>query len=231
MPAAPTPPVIPAAPVTPVTPQKSENSFYKRIDLFLAGMIGLVCALLILPIAENLGVRILYAYALIVLLPLLSMLGMWVASWLGQKIKFIYQVAKFILVGLLNSFIDWGILNLLMGLAGIFEGPLFLVFKGTSFLVATSNSYVWNKFWTFKKPVDGKEVAGKKATGKELLQFFIVSVISFSLNLGIAAFVVNILGRPDGISKELWANIGALSGTLAGLTWNFLGYKLIVFGK
>lgn len=229
--------VPPAIPVTPVMPQKPGGSFYKKTDLLLAGTIGFACALLFLPIERNLeiskklGISIFYIYSLIVLLPLFSVLGIWVASWLAQKVKFIYQVAKFILVGLLNSLIDWGILNLLMGLAGIFDGPLFLVFKGASFLVATSNSYAWNKLWTFKKPADDKEAIEKKATGKELLQFFIVSIVGFSLNLGIAALIVNVLGRPEGISQELWANVGAFGGTLAGLTWNFLGYKLIVFEK
>jgi len=218
----------PASLPVPVTPPETAKSFYQKKDLLLAGIIGLACALLILPIAENLAIGISYAYVLIILLPLLSVLGMWTASWLAQKLKFIYQLAKFILVGLLNTFVDWGILNLLMFLTEIVSGPLFPVFKGLSFLVATSNSYAWNKFWTFKKSVN-EETAGKKAVGKEFLQFFIVNLIGFSLNVGVATLVVNVLGIPSGISEELWANIGALGGTLAGLAWNFLGYKLIVF--
>lgn len=219
----------PTTPIITTTPQEPKKSFYQKKDLLVAGIIGLVCALLILPIAENLAINISYAYALIILLPLLSAFGMWVASWLAQKLKFIYQVAKFILVGLLNTFVDWGILNLLMFLTSTVSGALFPVFKGISFLVATSNSYAWNKFWTFKKPADNEEVAEKKAAGKELLQFFIVSVVGFTLNVGIATVVVNVMGAPVGISEQLWANIGALGGTLAGLVWNFLGYKLIVF--
>ena len=221
--------VVSPTPIIPATPQEPKKSFYQKKDLFIAGAIGLLCALLILPIAENLAIDISYAYALLILLPFFSALGMWTASWLAQKLKFIYQVAKFILVGLLNTFVDWGILNLLMFLTSTVSGPLFPVFKGMSFLVATSNSYAWNKFWTFKKPTENKEVAEKKAAGKEFLQFFIVSIIGFTLNVGVATIVVNVMGAPIGISEQLWANIGALGGTLAGLTWNFLGYKLIVF--
>jgi len=221
--------IVSPTPVIQAILQEPEKPFYQKKDLFIAGAIGLICALLILPIAENLAINISYAYALIIILPLLSILGMWSASWLAQKLKFIYQVAKFILVGLLNTFVDWGILNLLMFLTSTVSGALYPVFKGMSFLVATGNSYVWNKFWTFKKPENKKEAIEKKTTGKEFLQFFIVSVIGFTLNVGIATVMVNILGAPIGVSEQLWANAGALGGTLAGLTWNFLGYKLIVF--
>ncbi len=221
--------VVSPTPVIPATPQEPKKPFYQKKDLFIAGAIGLICALLILPIAENLAIDIFYAYALIILLPLFSVAGMWAASWLAQKLKFIYQVAKFILVGLLNTFVDWGILNLLMFLTSTVSGPLYPVFKGASFLVATSNSYAWNKFWTFKKPADDKEAIEKKTAGKEFLQFFIVSLVGFLLNVGVATLVVNVLGTPIGISEQLWANIGALGGTLTGLAWNFLGYKLIVF--
>lgn len=68
-----------------------------------------------------------------------------------------------------------------------------------------------------------------KAVGKEFLQFFVVSCIGFALNVGLATLIVNVLGPQWGVSAKLWANVGALGGTLVGLVWNFLGYKLIVF--
>jgi putative flippase GtrA len=221
--------IVSPTPVIPATPQEPEESFYQKKDLFIAGAIGLVCALLILPIAENLAIDISYAYALVIVLPFLSVAGMLIASWLAKKLKFIYQVAKFILVGLLNTFVDWGILNLLMFLTSTVSGALFPVFKGISFLIATSNSYAWNKFWTFTKSSIGTKTIEEKTAGKEFLQFFIVSLVGFLLNVGIATLVVNVWGAPENISQQLWANIGALGGTLAGLAWNFLGYKLIVF--
>jgi len=222
--------IVSPTPVILATQQEPPKKFfYQKKDLLIAGVIGLVCALLILPIAENLAINIYYAYLLVILLPLFLALGMLAASWLAQKLKFIYQVAKFMLVGLLNTFVDWGILNLLMFLTSTVSGALYPVFKGVSFLIATVNSYAWNKFWTFKKPADDKEAIEKKVASKEFLKFFIVSLIGFSLNVGIATLMVNVVGAPIGISEPLWANIGALGGTLAGLTWNFLGYKLIVF--
>ena len=222
-------------------------------DLIISAVIGLLCALLILPIAKNLQMKQSFTLSLLVVLPILAAAGMFAAYWLAKKIKVFYQIAKFILVGALNSFVDWGILNLLMFLTSIAAGGMYSVFKGISFLVATTNSYFWNKFWTFRSVADvapafGAQSHGDGATAietsdnvgtgmgnigagsaKEPLQFFIVSLIGFSLNVGAATWLVNVLGPQWGLNVKLWANVGALAGTLLGMSWNFLGYKLIVF--
>ncbi len=197
----------------------------RQKDLIISVAIGLLCALLILPIARNLSMKQGLALSLFVVLPVLSAAGMWIAHWLAKKFRIFYQLAKFVLVGGLNTFLDWGILNLLMFLTSVNAGFLYSVFKGFSFLAATGNSYFWNKFWTFKKEA---VIEGQKS-GREMLQFFIVSVIGFSLNVGAATFLVNVLGPQFGLSLKLWANVGALAGTLIGMGWNFVGYKLIVF--
>ena len=197
-------------------------------DLIISACVGLLCAMLILPIAQNLGIKQSLALSLLVVLPVLSAAGMGVAYWLTQKIKIFYQLAKFVLVGGLNTFVDWGILNLLMFLASIAAGPLYLVFKGVSFLIATTNSYFWNKFWTFRTAT---KTSGNVGTGltKEPLQFFIVSLVGFLINVGAATLLVNVLGPQWGLGAKLWANIGAMAGTLLGMSWNFVGYKLVVF--
>lgn len=212
-----------------------QNNFMpagRNKDLIISAIIGLVCAILIMPILKNLDLKVPYMLSLIVILPLLSVIGMWTAYLLANFVKVVYQLAKFILVGALNTLIDWGILNLLMFLTSVVAGSQFLMFKGFSFLAATTNSYFWNKFWTFKKAdasVDGCGQMKKENAGSEFAQFLIVSVIGFGLNLGVAHLIVNVLGAQWGLSPALWANFGALCGTLLGLVWNFLGYKLIVF--
>ncbi len=210
--------------------------FFPKKDLMMAAIIGFLCALFIIPIFKNLAPQISFSYSLglIIVLPLLSILGMWLAGLLAKFIKVIYQIAKFVLVGALNTLFDWGILNLLIFLTAVASGGFYSVFKGISFLVAVINSYFWNKFWTFKKSPAMSDAstfsAGQpKAVGKEFLQFFVVSCIGFALNVGLATLIVNVLGPQWGVSAKLWANVGALGGTLVGLVWNFLGYKLIVF--
>ena len=158
---------------------------------------------------------------LAIALPILSVVGLYAAYFLARKIKVIYQAAKFILVGALNTFIDLGVLNLFILVTSVASGYLFVTFKGISFTIAVINSYFWNKHWTFK--------SGKDETGREFIQFIIVSVIGFFINIGTAAFIVNGIGPQAGIGESLWATVGALAAVVTSLGWNFIGYKFWVF--
>ncbi len=129
------------------------------------------------------------------------------------------QIIKFVVVGISNTSVDLAVLNIFIFLTGIASGFPFTIFKTISFVVAVSNSYFWNKRWTFH------------SNKKVFIQFFAVSSIGLLLNVGTASLVVNIIGPQFGIAKQLWANIGAGAGTLVVMTWNFAGYKFFVFGK
>ncbi len=159
-----------------------------------------------------------------IILPILSILGI-TGSWLiAKKIPVIFQIAKFLLVGAFNTFVDLGLLNLLMWIFAATSGWTFSFFKAISFSIAAVNSYFWNKFWTFKK----KET---KASPKEFLKFYLITGIGFFLNVTIASLVVNFIGPQFGIMEKVWANIGAIIAVIIVSTWNFLGYKFIVFKK
>lgn len=137
----------------------------------------------------------------------------------------IQQAIKFVLVGILNTGIDFGVLNILMRVSGISSGSGYTFFKGISFVAAVINSYFLNKLWTFKGTGSGK-------TQKEFVQFLIVSVIGFGVNVGVASFVVNVISPRfpySGVSEVIWANIGAVVATACSMVWNFIGYKFIVF--
>lgn len=144
-----------------------------------------------------------------------------------NKLLLFFQAGKFVLVGILNTLIDLGVLNLLMFVTGITSGLGYSFFKGISFIVAVINSYILNRLWTFKG-------AGQENKGKEFLQFFTVSVVGFSINVGVASLIVNVIAGQFayfGFSPKLWANIGAISATFCGMVWNFIGYKFFVFKK
>ena len=192
-------------------------------DLINASVIGLVVAGIFLGIAKNTGLLIPHIEIALFVFPVLSVVGMFVASLLAKKFAVILQASRFLLVGGLNTFIDLGILNLLIFTGGTAVGIWFSVFKGIAFIVAVLNSYIWNKHWTF----DTKT----QAQGKEFIQFLLVSIVGFIINVSIASFLVNVLGAPDTISENMWANVAAVTATFTGMLWNFMGYKLIVFKK
>ncbi|MDB4940283.1 MAG: putative rane protein [Candidatus Doudnabacteria bacterium] len=135
------------------------------------------------------------------------------------------QIFRFIIVGIINTGIDLVILYLLIGLSGGKgkDGIYYIVFKSISFVIALVNSYFMNKYWTFAGSRKQNEVV-------ELSEFFIVSIIGFFINVGVATLVVKYIGHPESLAVY-WPGFGALCGTAIGLVWNFFGYKLVVFKK
>lgn len=196
----------------------------KRSDIISILIIGEIVAVFLIFVLKNIGYFFNSLWLLVIALPILALIALYILYLIGKKIPVAFQFGKFISVGFANTAVDFGILNLLMLLTDISAGIAYSVFKGISFIVAVIHSYVWNKFWTFKK-------TETEQVGREFLRFFIVSLIGFCINVGIASFVVNVISTPAAISPKIWANIGAAAGSIAGLAWNFVGFKFIVFKK
>ncbi len=163
-------------------------------------------------------------------------LGLRIAFLIGKKFAIIYQIAKFAIIGVANVLVDLGILSLLTILfslqfkiqstdALIATITFYSLFKSISFIIANINSYLWNKHWTFDQ---GK----KKQTKSEFVQFFAVSLVGFLINVFVASVVFKIvLGSLTSLNPGQLGLLGAAAGSIVGLAWNFIGYKLWVFKK
>ncbi len=193
----------------------------KKIDVIIALIIGELTALYFVFLFKDINCSI---WALCVIFPILSIVCLWLAYFIGKKYFFIFQGAKFLLIGVLGTLIDLGVLNILIWISGISSGLLFPVFKGISFIVANCNKYFGHKFWVFEK----KEMIGIK---KEFSRFFFVSLGGLIINVIAASLIVNLIQPQFGLSETVWANIGGIIAALATIVWNFLGYKFLVFKK
>jgi putative flippase GtrA len=199
---------------------------------------GLLIGLLLLPILKAAKPELYYSllYFIVPFFLLGTPIGLRIAFLIGKKIAIIYQIAKFGLIGVLNTLVDLGTLAFLTFIFRAYfrvepETSIFLfisffsIYKSISFIVANINSYFWNKHWTFDQ-------GEKTQTHEEFMQFFAVSIVGFLINVFVASFVFKvILGSLTGLSSDQLGLIGAAAGSIAGLAWNFVGYKLWVFKK
>jgi putative flippase GtrA len=199
---------------------------------------GLLIGLLLLPVLKTASPNI-YAKFWLAIVPfflLATPLGLRIAFFIGQKVAIVYQIAKFGLIGVLNTLVDLGVLALVTIIFSSYfkiESTKILIgvitfyslYKAISFIVANISSYFWNKYWTFDQGT-------KKQTKSEFIQFFAVSIVGFLLNVFVASIVFKlILGSLTSLTPGQLGLLGAAAGSIAGLAWNFIGYKLWVFKK
>ncbi len=196
-------------------------------DIALALVVGFLTGALSIPVVINLGLgttlRIPLLY-LPVIGAVLFAIALLVASLVADRVPSLFEFSKFSVVGVLNSGVDFGVLNSLMLLTGLASGGAFLVFKSISVTLGVINSYLWNKYWTF-------DAAKSSGARRELVAFMAVTLVAVGLNVAGADVIVNVIGPPHGFSSKLWANIGAISGAGLTLFANFFGYKFFVFKK
>ena len=204
----------------------------KKIDVVLSLVAGEGVALLFCWLLKNLSENILFSQANIlflywflpVLFPLLSLFCLWIAYLIGKKFIFVFQLAKFVLIGALFAVFDLAILNVLMEFFSATQGIKYLIFVTISFVITTSVKYLVDKFWAFEKK-------GGEKVSSEFSMFFIITLISAGIQIGLAHIIVNVIGPRFGINPLVWGNIGKITGITVASAWNFIGYKFFVFKK
>ena len=130
------------------------------------------------------------------------------------------QILRFSIVGILNTSIDVLTLNILVLLFPIHNANLLLIYNSIAYLFGALNSFLLNKYWTFKRK--------HTVTGGELLRFAIINVIGILCNDAIIWSAARLLHTmiPNTV---VWANAAKLCAVLGTALVTYLGMRLWVF--
>ena len=207
---------------------------YIKKDFWLAILAGEIVVWLSLPTLKNIKILELLAkwgiglklfiifWAFFV--PAGAILGLYLFYWIAKhknRLGFL-QMGKYGVIGVLNTFLNAGIYNLLIYITNIAYGFTVDLFFIVAFIITVTNSFFWNRYWTF-------EQTGTETVGKDAFQFFSVSIVVAIINIGILHIIVNIIGAPMDIDLKIWANIALALTIITAFFGNFFGYKYIVF--
>lgn len=208
-------------------------------DYQLGLIAGIFIGLLLLPILKNANPG-LYANVYLFVVPFFALgvpAGLVVSSFIAKKIPLVWQLAKFLVIGIMNTLVDIGVLALITIIVSTSHPSeetwftalslvvtYYSLYKAVSFVIANVNSFFWNKYWTF-----GSEQSSK--AGHQFFQFFLVSLVGFALNVVVASLVFSSVAASGAFNVAQSGLIGAAMGSILGLAWNFVGYKFFVFKK
>jgi putative flippase GtrA len=162
-----------------------------------------------------------YFWIFLIVLPILSVIGLFFSDLISKKFFFVRQVGRFILAGALADVIDIKAYQFLFLLL-----PFSLFSKTVSFFTATFIKYWLDKYWTFHKTE--KQFMSRQYINKEIFNFFAVAVLGSVFNVVSFYYLCKI---EIGIPQNLWVETCIILAALISGVWNFLGYKFIVFKK
>jgi putative flippase GtrA len=134
--------------------------------------------------------------------------------------KIFKQGFTFSLIGILNTYIDLLLFNLLVSTFQIYSGPWLLGFNTLSFLGANLNSYFMNRSWTF---------ASNRPFKQQYHLFLTCSLGGLIVNTLLLFTVTVFIPHPSFASPLLWANCAKIIATAGSLLFNFFAYRQVVF--
>ncbi|HLI05156.1 MAG TPA: GtrA family protein [Ktedonobacteraceae bacterium] len=132
------------------------------------------------------------------------------------------EILLFTLVGMLNTAIDFAVLNLLIAISGHAAiGNWLFLFNCLSFLAAVMNSYLLNGWLTFR-------YRGLSNPWK-FTQFFGVNLVGMACNSALVWLLSPLLAHT--LPPLLAINISKVLATLVSLCWNYLAIRGWIFRR
>lgn len=119
------------------------------------------------------------------------------------------MLMKYALTGVLNTVLDYAIFGLLNAVFGVH----YLIAQTISYAVATINSYLVNRSWTFRSSEPGRK--------GEWLRFLTVNLFTFGISTAVLAVFHGGLGWNTLIAKGIAVVVATGAGFAANKYWVF----------
>jgi len=130
------------------------------------------------------------------------------------------RLVKFGLIGMLNTVMDYALLNVLMVLFAVDSALPLALCNVASFVGANLNSYFFNKRWAFENT--------ERRFLRQYLCFFLCSLGGMTINCGMIYLFARVMA-PSPLPFASKANLAKSIATIASMAWNFYTYRTFVF--
>jgi len=130
------------------------------------------------------------------------------------------SAARFGIVGILNTVIDFGITNALFFLLQPSTTTQLALIAVAAFSAAAANSYFLNSRWSFSGQSQGPRVAGR---------FILATALGMALSTAVFLFMMRYLPLVAEMPSLALLNAARLCSVISAVAINFLSYRIWVF--
>jgi putative flippase GtrA len=139
-----------------------------------------------------------------------------------SKLASLWQIARFGLVGVLNTLVDVTTLNVLLWRFPLHQANQLLLYNSAAYSLGALCSFVLNKYWTFR--------SGRVVSVRELARFILVVAAGFLCNDGLIWLAGTAL-HPLVSSTFLWANLSKASAAVGTACVSYVAMRSWVFTR
>ncbi len=132
----------------------------------------------------------------------------------GRRLALHQQLVRFVITGILSALVDFGLLVVLMNLAGLDHTPA----KAISFVAGTTTAYLINRRWTFQS--DGS----KRKFAAVVLLYGLTFVLQVGLFAVLFPWVLGLWG-----SQTLAQVVGFVIAQGVATAVNFVVQRTLIF--
>ena len=132
------------------------------------------------------------------------------------------QLTRFGLVGGLNTLVDILVFNVLLLCWPTTSAMVLLIYNAVAYGIGASNSFVWNKYWTFQR---------RQAVSHSELGRFSVTTLCGMLVNSMLLWAIGLVLNSFPLNTVLWANASKVLAISATMLLSFLGMRLWVFAS
>ena len=138
--------------------------------------------------------------------------------------KVLAEIIRFGIIGVLATFVDWGIFRILSRYLGVY----YILSSIFSFSVSVIFNYLFSRAWVF-------HVTEKQNLVREFVLFMITSIIGLGINTLVLWLCVEWLFVQltflSVIPNDILELLGKAVATFVVMIWNYLIRKFLVFKK
>ncbi len=134
----------------------------------------------------------------------------------------VLQIGRFGFVGGLNTALDLLVFNTFLLLFPTKDTLLLLVYNSTAYAIGSINSFILNKYWTFRHR--------QRTTRQEVLRFTITTLLGIGCN-DLIIWLISGISHPLIVDAQLWANVSKICAIFGTVLISYFGMRLWVFVK